>query len=201
MLAIETDMTNLREILSKVNVEGAEYDAEVACYNGPASHVLVGDEASITKVQEIIAARPESAPLIKSKRPSVTHGFHSVFTEPLLPSLKPLVGELAFIKPTIPIETCSDGRSWSILNSQLIAEHIKFLVCFGQAIRRLTERLGPCTWLEADPATSVIDMARRALDYADVHQHTFQTAQLSSAGAVESLADTTVNLWKWGHQV
>lgn len=88
-------MTNLRENLSKVNVEGAKYDAEVECYNGSTSHVLV-DEAFITKAREIVAARPESTSLIKSKRSSVTHGFHSVFTEPLLLSSKSLVGELAF---------------------------------------------------------------------------------------------------------
>ena len=201
MLAMEIDGTTLSRLLLTVNARVVNHGIEIACYNGPTSHVLVGREASIAIVQEIVADKSFSATSIKSKKLNVTNGFHSVFTEPLLPSLKTLAEEFAFQDPVIPLETCSDGQSWGRPNAQLIADHTRTPVYFGQAIERLTERLGPCTWLEAGSASSVIGMVRRALDSSVTDQHTFQSAQLSSVGAVESLADTTVNLWKWGHHV
>ena len=202
MLAIEIDGASLLKLLSRVNADDPDGGVEIACFNGPTSHVLVGREASITKTQKILREdKSFGTALIKSKRLNVTQGFHSVFTEPLLPSLKTLARELAFKAPTIHLETCSDGQSWECPNPQLIAEHTRTPVYFGQAIERLAERLGPCTWLEVGSASSVIGMVRRALDPATTAQHTFQPAQLSSTGAMEFLADSTVNLWKWGHQV
>ena len=201
MLAIEADQLTTLRLLSVVNSGGVNDEVEVACYNGPTSHVLVGREASINKVQEVLADKAISATTIKSKRLNVTQGFHSVFTEPLLPSLKTLAGELAFKDPVIPLETCSKGQSWGRPNAELISEHTRTPVYFGQAIERLAQSFGPCTWLEAGSASSVVGMVRRALDPAVTSQHSFQSAHLSNSGALESLADTTVNLWKWGHHV
>ena len=125
MLAMEIDGNTLSRLLLAVNARDANHGVEIACYNGPTSHVLVGREASITIVQEIVADKSFVATPIKCKKLNVTHGFHSVFTEPLLPSLRTLVGELAFKDPVIPLETCSDGRSWGRPNAQLIAEHTR----------------------------------------------------------------------------
>lgn len=200
MLALDADWTSLAAILSEVNSSEEDRGVEVACYNGPMSHVLVGREVSIQKVQDIITARPFTARPIKSKRLNVTHGFHSVFTEPLLPSLKTLAGELNFKNPSIPLETCSNGKSWNIPSADLIMEHTRTPVYFGQAIERLARRLGPCTWLEAGSASSIIGMVRRALDPAAKSENNFQAAQLSNTGSIESLTETTVNLWKWGHR-
>lgn len=201
MLAIEADSTVLESIISAVKVSGSDHAVEVACYNSPTSHVLVGCETSIARIQEIIAHESFQAKTIRCKRLNVTHGFHSVFTEPLLPSLMNLAEELTFKDPVIHLETCSDGQSWIRPNAQLVAEHTRTSVYFGQAINRLAARLGPCTWVEAGSASSVISMARRALDPSIVDQHSFQSCQLGSARAMGSLADITVNLWKWGHHV
>jgi len=202
MLAVEIDGATLSKLLSRVDEDDPDGGIEIACFNGPTSHVLVGREASITKTQQILKEdKSLGAAPIKSKRLNVTQGFHSVFTEPLLPSLKTLAGGLAFKEPTIHLETCSDGQSWGCPNPQLIAEHTRTPVYFGQAIERLAERLGPCTWLEVGSASSVISMVRRALDPATTTQHAFQPAQLSSTEAMDFLADSTRNLWKWGHHV
>ena len=201
MIAIEADSTTLQSIISAVKALGSDYAVEIACYNSPTSHVLVGRETAIAGIQEIIAHGPFRAKAIKSKRLNVTHGFHSVFTEPLLPSLMVLAEELTFQDPVIHLETCSEGQSWRRPNAQLIAEHTRTPVYFGQAINRLADRLGPCTWIEAGSASSVVNMARRALDPSAINQHAFQSCHLGRAGAMGSLADTTVNLWKWGHHV
>lgn len=201
MVAIETNSATLWSLISAVNACGPDHAVEVACYNSPTSHVLVGRETSIAKIQEIIASEPFQAKSIKSKRLNVTHGFHSIFTEHLLPSLTTLAEELAFKSPVIHLETCSDGESWIQPNAQLVAEHTRTSVYFGQAINRLAARFGPCTWVEAGSASSVISMARRALDPSVTSQHSFQSCQFGGAEAMGSLADTTVNLWKWGHHV
>ena len=201
MIAIEADSTVLESIISAVKVHGSDHAVEIACYNSPTSHVLVGCETSIARIQEIIAHESFQAKTIRCKRLNVTHGFHSVFTEPLLPSLMILAEELTFKDPVIHLETCSDGQSWIRPNAQLVAEHTRTPVYFGQAMNRLASRLGPCTWVEAGSASSVISMARHALDPSKVNQHSFQACQLGSARAMSSLVDTTVNLWKWGHHV
>ena len=195
MIAIEGDEALISRILSTVN-EGIE----VACYNGPTSHVLVGREASITKVQQTLADTSFSAKKIKSKRLNVTHGFHSIFTEALLPSLTTLAGELAFKDPVIHLETCSDGESWTRPSAQLIAEHTRTPVYFGQAIERLTKKLGACTWLEAGSSSSVTGMVRRALDPTVTSEHSFESALFTTGKALESLSDITINLWKLGHK-
>ena len=199
MIAIETDITTLESIISAVKAFGSDHAVEIACYNSPTSHVLVGRETSIARTQEIITHESFQAKGIRCKRLNVTHGFHSVFTEPLLPSLMILAEELTFKDPVIHLETCSNGQSWIRPNAKLVVEHTRTSVYFGQAIDRLAARLGPCTWIEAGSASSVISMARRALDPSKSDQHSFQSCQLGGAGAMGSLVDTTVNLWKWGH--
>ena len=201
MIAIETDSGTLSIIIAAANAEESSPGIEIACYNGPTSHVLVGREASITRVQEIIKDKSICANLVNARRLRVTHGFHSVFTEPLLLSLTTLAGELTFQDPIIPLETCSDGQSWERPSPELIAQHTRTPVYFGQAVNRLAQRLGPCTWLEAGSASSVVGMVRRALDPEVTSQHMFQSADLNSSGAVDCLVNTTVNLWKQGHQV
>lgn len=199
MIAVEADTATVESIISALKVFGSDHAVEIACYNGPTSHVLVGRETSIVRIQEIIAHEPFQAKAIKSKRLNVTHGFHSVFTEPLLPSLMILAEELTFKNPVIHLETCSDGQNWIQPTAQLVAEHTRTSVYFSQAINRLADRLGPCTWIEAGSASSVISMARHALDPSRLDQHSFQSCQLGCARTMGSLANTTVNLWKWGH--
>ena len=195
MIAVEGDETLVSRIISTV-----DEDIEVACYNGPSSHVLVGREASVTKVQQVLADPSFSAGKIKSKRLNVTHGFHSVFTEALLPSLTTLAGELAFKDPVIHLETCSDGESWTRPSAHLIAEHTRTPVYFGQAIERLVKKFGACTWLEAGSSSSVTGMVRRALDPAVTSEHSFESASFATGKALESLSDITINLWNLGHK-
>ena len=66
-----------------------------------------------------------------------------------------------------------------------------------QAISRIVDRLGPCTFLEAGCGGPIIPMARNALPHAQVQaEHTF--IAINGKDPVRSLADATVTLWKSG---
>ena len=201
MISLEADIETVSNLISSVNALDSTSKVEVACYNGPNSHVLVGSESSIQAVELVLADRKNSLGPLKSKRLDVTYGFHSRFTEPLLTELSNLADQLVFNKPTIPLETCTDGQSWVQPGPRLIAEHTRTPVYFAQAVERIAHRLGPCTWLEAGSSSAIIGLVRRTISKADDSLHSFQPVQLTTQGAMGSLVDTTVNLWKTGHNV
>lgn len=182
------------------------HSLEVACYNGPSSHVLVGAEASVDDFEKIVLQRG-----LRFKRLRVTHGFHSKFTDPLIPQLKELASNLRFEKATIPIETCSDSLSWPEYASEktsmaeLLARHTRDPVYFGRAIQRLAKTWGACTWLEAGSDTGVTGMARRVINGSglslDVPGNSFLSVDLSKNTAFDAVVDTTTQLWRRGHSV
>jgi acyl transferase domain-containing protein/acyl carrier protein/SAM-dependent methyltransferase len=196
MISIEADLKTVLNYVSSAHTSDVTQDIEFACYNGPTSHVLVGTRSAIDRL-----AKDLSRASIKHKRLNVTHGFHSVFTEPLLPGLHSLAQELTYNKPAIALQTCTKDRSCDEIGPRQITDHIRLPVYFGRAIERLAQSLGPSTWLEAGSSSSVTAMARRALDPSTASSHTFQLIQLGAADALGSLADATVNLWKSGHKV
>lgn len=189
MISVEADTDTVLKLVS-------DHKVEIACYNSRTSHVLVGDRSSIEEIEAATAAVS-----IKSKKLNVTHGYHSVFTEPTLPGLAKLAATLVWRKPTISLETCSDSRSWENVEPKLIAEHTRSPVYFVDAVERIAHRLGSCTWLEAGSGSPIINMVRRALGTSNSSQHQFQSIQLGSSDAIGSLAESTVNLWRFGNKV
>ncbi|KAK3332590.1 hypothetical protein B0T19DRAFT_457479, partial [Cercophora scortea] len=191
MIAVESDTATISSLLRK-----SQSTLEIACYNGPTSHVLVGDAESVDGF-----AQEASQQGLKFKRLSVTNGFHSKFTDVMVPHLTALASTLTFHTPSIPIETCSDSQTWAIPGARLLAEHTRDPVFFGQAVQRLANSLGPCTWLEAGADSSIAAMARRALTSADVQGHSFLSMTMNKPTASDALVDTTLQLWKKGHSV
>jgi len=109
MIHVQADIQTVSRILSSVTPR-FDYPLEVACYNGPTSHVVVGSKPAIDAVE--IAAKQSSSPSpVKTKILDITHGYHSRFADPLLPGLTELAEQLVFNEPTISLETCSDGQS------------------------------------------------------------------------------------------
>ncbi|KAK6071029.1 polyketide synthase (beta-ketoacyl synthase) [Seiridium cupressi] len=186
MLLVEADAETLSSI---------PHSVEVACYNGPSSHVIVGDEAQVEAFEAELSKRN-----LRFKRLAVTNGFHSRFTEPLIPHLEQLASSLCFTDPSIRLETCSAGQSWPKPTARLVALHTREPVYFEQAVRRLASSLGPSTWLEAGSDSGVTAMARRALDSTDNSGHAFHGVKLSQPAALDLVVDTTVHLWKRGHK-
>ena len=191
MISIQSDLETVLKIVYAVERLGADYKVEVACYNGPSSHVLVGSEASIKAVEDHLING-----IVKFKKLNVTHGFHSELVEPLLPALAELAEELEFKDPVIPLETCTEHASWAKPKPRLLAEHTRTPVHFDKAIGRISSRLGPCTWLEAGSDSSITNMIRKTVGVSG-ESDLFRSVSLQSA----SLADTTVDLWKAGHMV
>ena len=205
MIALEADRGDAIGLISSVRKTSASSDfgLEVACFNGPRSHVLVGSSAEIDSALVEVA---KSIPTAKVKVLDVTHGFHSRFCDPILPDLKKLAQGLTFNKPKIYFETCSDGDSWSAVTAKLIADHTRKPVYFEDAIKRVEARYGACTWLEAGSNTLVNSIARRALSDQKSHSntntsHLFCSVNLSRDDALSALAETTVNLWNHSHHV
>lgn len=199
MISVQADIDTILGLIAFIESTNSEDQLEIACYNGTNSHVLVGRAKAIDRVELLLGDAKQPYGSIKNKRLDVTHGFHSKFTEPLLLDLTHIAQKLTFHEPIIPIETCSEGASWSNFSATLIAEHTRSPVYFGQAVERLTSRLGPCTWLEAGSGSSVTGMVRSALGAPSTHF--FQAIQLSGLTSMALLADITVNLWKAGHNL
>lgn len=207
MIALEADHRDAVSFISsvqKVSVS-SDFGLEVACFNGPKSHVLVGSSAEIDSALVEVAKK---TPTAKVKVLDVTHGFHSRFCDPILSDLEELAQCLTFNKPKIYIETCSVGNTWPVVTAKLIADHTRTPVYFEDAVKRIEARYGVCTWLEAGSNTSVTSMARHALTQGKNNSntststdHLFCPVNLCRDDALNTLASTTVNLWKHGHHV
>lgn len=196
MIAIETDRKTLEEVQRATLASGKDQTFEIACFNGPTSHVAVSDKASAADLETQLVERS-----IRYRKLNVPYGFHSRFTEPLLPQLEDLASSLTFHEPTIPLETCTANGSWAAPTAKLITAHTREPVFFGEAIQRLQTRLGPCTWLEVGTDSSITGMVRRAVGQASAAANNFMPMQLSKSGAIDLVSDATVALWNAGHRV
>ena len=196
MIAIEIDQQTLEELQTALRASNAGYSFEIACFNGPMSHVVVSDKASASELETKLTERA-----IRYRRLNVPYGFHSRFTEPLLPYLEDLASSLTFHKPNIPLETCTDTSSWTTSTAKLVSAHTREPVFFGQAVQRLQAKLGPSTWLEAGSDSSIVSMARRALGHTSAATgNNFVPLQLNKPNCIELVVDATVALWTAGHR-
>lgn len=196
MIAVEIDQQTLEDLQTSIRASNAAYDSEIACFNGPTSHVVVSDKASASELEIKLIERA-----IRYRKLDVPYGFHSRFTEPLLPYLEDLAASLTLHKPEIPLETCTESESWTEPTAKLISAHTRKPVFFGQAIQRLQARLGPCTWLEAGSDSSIVNMVRKALGQSASTANNFVPLQLNKPNSSEHVVDATVTLWNAGHRV
>lgn len=194
MVSLQADQRTASNLISSAKTLG--HDLEIACYNGSTSRVVVGTSAAIDTVQGLASSSG-----IKFKRLQVTNGFHSRFTEPLLPGLRKIAESLTFNTPEIYLETCSEEASWMQVTPQLIVDHTRTAVYFDQAVQRISHRFGSCTWVEAGSTSSITAMVRAALSKETTTGDTFFPVSLRPGNACELLADTTVSLWKAGYPV
>jgi acyl transferase domain-containing protein/acyl carrier protein len=195
MISILADLHTVTRLITQPDESGdGNGDLEIACFNGRTSHVVVGNAEAVDRLQGLLDGEG-----IRYKRLNVSHGFHSKFTESILPGLEECAGGLTFHEPRVPIETCSKDVSWSEFDAAKIVQHTRTPVYFAQAVDRVIARLGACTWLEAGFGSSVTGMIRHSLEAPA--SHLFQPVQLGGDNAVTALADTTVALWRAGHRV
>jgi acyl transferase domain-containing protein/acyl carrier protein len=196
MLAIHETLPTVKEIIS--SVPNGDAEIEIACYNAQASHVLVGSSAAISRVEEALRVNSRYGH-VKSARLSVSHGFHSRFTERLLKPLEEVAGSKIFQQPKIPLESCT-LEPLSEVSALRIGRHTREPVYFHQAVQRLEERFGPCFFLEAGMETPIVPMIKRAVKTPE--RHAFQ-AFSSTTGQpfLTSLAKATSNMLSDGISV
>lgn len=198
MLFLQTDRRTVDEILQSLKSSGKDLYAEIACHNGPESHVVVGSSEAIEFLQQHVASMPYLRTTVRTKKLNVTNGFHSKFTEPLLPHLTSLAKQLNWKQPSIHLETTDEFESNSDPTFQIVSEHTRRPVFFQRAIERLANKFSQCTWLEAGRGSSVMQLVK--LSAGASKEQAFHSPQLASATKAEdSLTDVTVDLWKAGH--
>lgn len=199
MIFLQADRQKVSEILKSLKAQGNDDNVEVACYNGPKSPVVVGSSKAVDALQKIITSSPSFRDSVRTKRLKVTHGFHSKFTDPLLPHLTALAEEIVWRRPTIHLETCDDVQSVTEPDFRLVAEHMRRPVFFQQAVEMLAQRYSQCTWLEAGRGSSIIQLVRGSVS--ETQEHLFLSPQLTTSNAQGSLTDITIDLWKAGYAV
>ncbi|KAL6694484.1 hypothetical protein J3F84DRAFT_45167 [Trichoderma pleuroticola] len=189
MIAIEADLDTVKSLLA----QHAHLGLDIACYNGPQSFVIAGSTSSVDALEAFLKSAPQP---LQAKRLRVTNAFHSSLTEPLLQPLQDITEQLNFQSPRIPLETCSDLGTWETATPALVASHMRDPVYFHQAVERITEQLGPCTWLEAGSGFGT-PMVRRALG-TRASANNIKSMSLESASSIEPLAEMTAQLWELG---
>ncbi|TVY17072.1 3-methylorcinaldehyde synthase [Lachnellula arida] len=193
MLVIHDTQEVVHEVLAHLAI-GSE-KVEIACYNGPTSHVLVGTSASIAEVETILRTEPKFGSL-RSSKVNTTHGFHSWLTDGLLSDLDAIAKQQTFSTPHIPIETCTIEKSAPV-SFERISQHMREPVFFLHAVTRLEEKLGTCVWLEAGTNSPIIPMIRRAVK--SQQHHVFLPIKFyDGQDPIATISDVTAKLWLEG---
>lgn len=194
MLSIRTDLDTVLQMLADIR----RPTLELACRNHPTNHVVVGSYKDMEALEEYISCHPELANTVRMKRLDVTHGFHSIFTEPILSELDEVAKTLAWHEPSIHVELCHD-ESGERVGPHIVAEHTRRPVFFANAIERLSERLGGTVWLEAGMRTSALSLVRSNL-LSKVKEQMFCSSPLETSDEEPGLrlSDLTVALWNEG---
>ncbi|KAI0466772.1 beta-ketoacyl synthase [Xylaria cf. heliscus] len=192
MHSLECDDEDLHSIIEAVNSKTGCH-VEVACYNGPNSFVVGGNELSTKALEEECTSLG-----IKSRPLDNTHAYHTHLIDKILPELKTLAESIAFREPNTRVETCSEGDAWSTVTAELIASHSRQPVYFNDAVQRIHKRSKSAIYLEAGTGSFIVPMARRALPATTKAGNTFIPLNLSSEAATTNLAEATCELWKAG---
>ncbi|KAL3471461.1 hypothetical protein BJX99DRAFT_263213 [Aspergillus californicus] len=195
MLRIDADLPKIHSIIKAAH----HPRLEIACYNAPTSHVLVGPEAAIRAVEKL--GNSDLCSGVRMRRLNTTHGFHSELIDSILPQYLQLARSLTYHPARIPIETCSETVTWPEATAELVARHSRLPVHFSAAISRVECDLGPCTWIEAGSGAGGITLAQRALGPECASTHSFYSVQLTADDPKVSLVDTTIHMWNDGVKV
>lgn len=193
MLFLKADRQTVENAIVSLKAKDEVHYAEIACYNGPRSHVVVGSNFSIETLRKLVEGKIQTHVL------RVTHGFHSAFTDMILPYLEEMANGLDWNTPKIAIELCDEFKSGSTIGSKVASRHLRQPVFFQHAINRLHDRLGEITWLEAGRGSSVMNLIKNS--GITVQQDALLSSKLTPGNVDGELVEMTVNLWRAGHVV
>lgn len=202
MMAVEAD---LEQIQSLVKSRAPEEQVTIACFNGPRSFTLAGSAQSIDVIAQTISLDTIYSSM-RLKKLNVTNAFHSALVEHLMPSLKHMTHDLETKAPVITVEFATETDRRGMLGPSFVAEHLRNPVYFHHAVKRISEKLGSCIWLEAGSNSTITTMAGRALGVAspsinNVASHVFVPVNITTDSSTTHLTSSTVALWKAGLDV
>ncbi|KAL2860079.1 hypothetical protein BJX68DRAFT_275511 [Aspergillus pseudodeflectus] len=187
MLSVEIDREGA-EALAR-----SEPGIEVACYNGPSNHVLVGSQSAIANVE-----RRALSSSLRTRRLKTTHGFHSHLIDPIMPRYLDLVKTVTFRAPVIAIEACSETSAWGSFTAQLVAEHSRGPVYFCDAVQRIEGDLGQCIWLEAGSASGAVMLVKQSLISDSNSLCGLHLGSSNQRNPLDSVVNATLELWTQG---
>lgn len=197
MLAVQGSENKMSQVLQLAeNEHGNAFAADVACYNGPRSFVIAGDEPSIQTFERIGAGVDQ----FRMRRLQNSHAYHSRLLDDLVSPLRTAAEQLNLKAPSIPIEACTDdGDDWyTNITADQIARHTREPVYFMQAVRRIEQiaKDQRIVWLEAGSGPIIPLVKTAALD--EDKNHTYISTSLRDSSAQESLTKVTCTLWTAG---
>ena len=198
MASVQSDRAAMSTLLDTLNAENPSHKLEIACFNHPSNHVVVGDSEAMATLEKEASGENKLQKSMRIKRLNVTHGFHSRFSEPILPDLKKLANQLRWNKPTIPVELASEEHTDSEPGAWLIPEHTRKPVFFSSAIQRLAQKFQSCIWMEAGQGSSVMSLVKNCLT--GKNQQLYCPSLLNTPNGISPIAETVVELWKAGIQ-
>lgn len=195
MMAVEGDLHLVSTLLDECNAKlNGEAPAVIGCFNGPRTFTLSGSVRAIEIVDDTLTK--QSVHPIKHKRLEVTNAFHSPLIDPLLTELEASAADLEFKKPQLHLERSTKQAFEGEYTAKFVADHMRAPVYFNDAVSRLKKQFPTSIWLEAGSASTVTNMASRALD--NPKDCTFQGMNINNDSGMSNLSDATVTLWKAG---
>ncbi|MCJ1462838.1 hypothetical protein MMC07_001441 [Pseudocyphellaria aurata] len=197
MLSIEGELREVEKLLDLAIERTPSCAIDIACFNGPRSFVAAGNQASIENVERTLQSAG-SAMNLKARRLKNTHAFHSRLVDGITSGLLEVARSLEFKKPSMHVETCTKGQSWSEVDAGKIVQHTREPVYFHDAIERIAGRLQSAIWLEASSNGPIIPMIRRILTVGSSTEHIFQSVDFGGSNALSNLAKITRDLWLAG---
>lgn len=189
MVAVECSRQEVEDVRFRVE-EDHHLRVDIACYNGPRSFVLSGNASSIKKAKEECAGFRVTDLLN-------THAYHSYEADAIIDDLTAVAQSIEIRVPSIHVETCSKGASWSQFTAQELAQHTRQPVYFHDAVQRLSSRHPSAIWLEAGSATPIVAMARRVLQGSD-DSATYLQIDISDSNAKKNISEAVSRLWMSG---
>lgn len=198
MLAVEGDQADVERLLVDSRAaEPSEEAATIACHNAPRSFTVAGSTKAVQAVYEIASQKYGT---MRKKMLNVTNAFHSTLVQPLMGALEESARNLQFHEPSVRYERATEAAFEDKLGASFVPEHMRNPVFFRHAVQRLSNRFPNAVWLEAGSNSTITAMAGKALDGPSKSSR-FQGVNITKEGALSSLADTTVKLWKEGVKV
>ncbi|MEM9219592.1 MAG: SDR family NAD(P)-dependent oxidoreductase, partial [Cyanobacteria bacterium P01_F01_bin.150] len=162
MVSVMASAGQVRGIIAK-RENGARDNIAIAAINGPESTVISGEESAIQAIAQQFETRG-----IKTKRLSVSHGFHSPLMEPMVAEFEQVAREISYSQPKLKLISNVTGQivTDKVATPDYWCEHILAPVNFAAGMESLLqEEIN--IFLECGPQPTLLGMGRQCLPEAE----------------------------------